>query len=250
MASVQRTNGMGRRKDPKDAADLGDEVIPELQRQSMERSLQSARVRAQERIDRFLAAAKELMGEAGSLDFTVQDVVARSKMSFTSFYKFFSGKDDLLVAAHEMVVAREVVPRLRKRIDKQTDPLLRFKAFIEGLLELTARPGHVARALTNHQNRLAETRPADLARALKPQFDLLVELIDDISRRSPLPGDLTTEGAARMVHYVVLSAVHARVFGSEGAFEHTAATIWQFCTTGIGVGVTAPARRRTGSGRG
>jgi AcrR family transcriptional regulator len=137
------------------------------------------------------------------------------------------------------------VPRLRKRIDKFRDPLLRLRAYVEGLVELTAKTGPVGRTLTNYQNRLAESRPADLNRAMRPQFELLVELINDIARTRPLRRDLTVETAARLTHYTVLAAVHNRLLGSEGALEIPAGTIWQFCVSGMGFDVkNSPSRSR------
>src|SRR4029077_13550225 len=106
--------------------DLDDETMPAWQRQSMQRSLQSAHARAHARSDRFVAAATRLLQERGDTDFTVQDVVDRSKMSIRTFYKYFASKEDLLVAVYETVVAREAVPRLKKQIAKQKDPLLRL----------------------------------------------------------------------------------------------------------------------------
>ena len=219
----------------KAVVDLDDERIPAWQRQSLRRSLRSARARAHARSDRFVAAAVRLWQEKGNADFTVQDVVDRSKMSIRTFYKYFGSKEDLLVAVYETVIAREAVPRLRKRIEKFKDPLLRLKAYIEGLVELTAKSGPGGRSLVHYQNRLAESRSADLANAMKPQFELLVELISDIARTRPLRRDLTVELAARLTHYTVLSAAHGRVLGSEGAADIPAETIWQFCVSGLGL---------------
>src|SRR5262245_741437 len=155
------------RKIVKAVLELDDEAIPAWQRQSMDRSLRWARARAHARSDRFVAAATELLQEKGSTDFTVQDVIERSEMSIRTFYKYFASKEDLLVAVSESVVAGEAVPRLRERIEKHRDPLLRLKAFIYGLVELSAKTkGPVARMLTSYQHRLAESRPADLARAM------------------------------------------------------------------------------------
>jgi AcrR family transcriptional regulator len=226
--------------------DLDDESIPAWQRQSMRRSLRSARARAHARSDRFVAAAVRLWQEKGNADFTVQDVVDRSKMSIRTFYKYFGSKEDLLVAVYETVIAREAVPRLRKRIEKFKDPLLRLRAYIEGLVELTGQTGPVGRTLIHYQNRLAESRSADLATAMKPQFELLVELIGDIARTRPLRRDLTVEMAARLTHYTVLAAVHGRALGSEGAADIPAETIWKFCVSGIGLATaSSPARSRS-----
>jgi len=225
---------MAERRGLKTASDLDDESIPAWQRQSMQRSLQAARARAHARSDRFVRAATQLLREKGNTDFTVQDVVDRSKMSIRTFYKYFASKEDLLVAVYETVVAREAVPRLRKQIAKQKDPLLRLKAYVDCLIELTAKSEPAARTLANFQNRLAESRPADLARSMRPQFELLVELIEDVARTRPLRRDLTAERAARLTHYTVTAAVHGRVLGAEGAFDLPARAIWEFCASGLG----------------
>src|SRR5499426_4525231 len=137
----------------KPVIDLDDESIPAWKRQSMQRSLRSARARVHARSDRFVAAGVRLLREKGSTDFTVQDVVDRSRMSIRTFYKYFGSKEDLLLAVYETVVAREAVPRLRKRIGKIRDPLLRLRAYIEALVELTARTGPVGQMLIHYQNR-------------------------------------------------------------------------------------------------
>jgi len=229
--------------DVKSTAELDEEAIPAWKRQSMQRSLRSARARVHARSDRFVAAGMRLLREKGSTDFTVQDVVDRSRMSIRTFYKYFGSKEDLLLAVYETVVAREAVPRLRKRIARIRDPLLRLKGYIEALVELTEGTGPVGRMLIHYQNRLAETRPADLATAMKPQFTLLMELIRDIAATQPLRPDLTVETAARLTHYTVLAAVHGRALGSEGAVDVAAQTTWRFCVSGMGFSFT-PARKR------
>jgi len=236
---------MAGRKAVKVVSDLDDESIPAWQRRSMQRSLQQARARAHARSDRFVRAAQQLLEEKGDADFTVQDVVDRSRMSIRTFYKYFASKEDLMVAVYETVVARDAVPRLRKRIEKIRDPLLRLRAYVEELVDLTSKVGPAGRTLASFQNRLAESRPADLARAMKPQFHLLVELIEDVARTRPLRGDLTVEAAARLTHYTVTAAVHARVFGTQDASQTSARAIFQYCAAGIGIDVDgSPARAR------
>ena len=153
------------RKKPEALAQKVDESLdatdmPAWQRQSVERSLQAARARAQARSDRLVETTIELMRENASMDFTVQDVVDRSRMSIRTFYNYFASKDDLLVAVHQTIVATEVVPRLRKHCMRQTDPVKRIRAYIDALFDLTQEQRPVSRALTLSYNRLAETRPA------------------------------------------------------------------------------------------
>jgi AcrR family transcriptional regulator len=217
--------------------------MPAWQRQSVDRSLQSARARAQSRSDRLVATTIELMHEKGSTDFTMQDVVDRARMSIRTFYNFFASKDDLLVAVHETILASEVVPRLRRRCAKQTEPVKRLRAYIEGLFDLMSEDPAVSRALTVYYNRLAETRPADLERAFEPQLALVVELVRAVAEAGQLRGDLDSDKAAQLLHETVLAVVHARILGSHSNRRLTADELWEFCAHGIGVQASVIRRR-------
>src|ERR1700742_805468 len=56
--------------------------------------------------DRFIKTAVAILGETGRTDFTVQEVVARSKTSLRAFYQHFSSKDELLIALLERTMAQ------------------------------------------------------------------------------------------------------------------------------------------------
>jgi AcrR family transcriptional regulator len=211
-----------------------DDGLPEWKKQSVDRSLQAARSRATERSDRFVASAIELMEQRGGLDFTVQDVVDHSRMSIRTFYNFFASKDDLLVAVHETILATELVPRLRKFSDAETDPVRRIRAYIQGMYDLTSRPGSsVQRALTTFRNRLAETRPEDLYRAYRPHFELVLELVRDAAAAGELKTNLPTDVVAYLFYQAVLAVVHARIL-SPLDIEITPDQLWLFCSSGIG----------------
>jgi len=68
---------------------------------AVERSTRAARQRAATRVQQFLDAARDIIVERSSIDFTVQEVVDRSKQSLRSFYQFFDGKHELLLALFE-----------------------------------------------------------------------------------------------------------------------------------------------------
>src|SRR3954465_7179044 len=75
------------------------------QQRALDRSLVEAKRRALNKSNGFVEAATELLDETGGLNFTVQDVVDRSKLSLRSFYQTFASKDDLLLALFEECVA-------------------------------------------------------------------------------------------------------------------------------------------------
>jgi len=108
----------------------------------MQRSLRSAQARAHARSDRFVAAATRLLQEKGSTDFTVQEVVDRSRQSLRSFYLQFDGKHELLLALFEDALSRSA-DQIRAATSSQKDPLERLKVAVTLLFE-ASRPDPTA----------------------------------------------------------------------------------------------------------
>lgn len=237
---------MPSRSNQKPAESVQEEKEAAWRRQAVDRSLQGARARVLARSDRFVAAATEILRDRGTTEFTVQEVVDRSGMSIRTFYKYFGSKEDLLVAVSETVVAREAVPRLREHIEAYTDPLRRLEAFVLGLFEISIASRHpAARTLASYQNRLAETRPADLALAMAPQLRLLEDLIADVARTQPLRPGLSEAAAAGLVHRLLLSTIHAHLFSAKPEEEADARSLWEFCAAGIGLDDASRTRDRS-----
>ena len=61
------------------------------------------------RASRFMRSALAILGETGRADFTVLEVVERSKTSLRSFYQHFSTKDELLLALIEKIMAESTL---------------------------------------------------------------------------------------------------------------------------------------------
>ncbi|HKA85368.1 MAG TPA: TetR family transcriptional regulator, partial [Acidimicrobiales bacterium] len=81
------------RREP--AAEAGADRPGTWRELAVARSLDPARSRAENRVQRFLDAATDLMSNESSKDFTVQEVVERSGQSLRSFYQYFAGKHEL-----------------------------------------------------------------------------------------------------------------------------------------------------------
>ena len=136
---------------------------------AVERSIKTAKLRAAQRVQRFLDAALAIIVEKGSTDFTVQEVVDRSRQSLRSFYLQFDGKDELLLALFEDALSRSA-EHIRAATAGQADPIERLKVAIELLFE-SSRPDPAARRPLIHGFRatpagVAPIRGQDRARAL------------------------------------------------------------------------------------
>src|SRR5262245_36846692 len=167
-----------------DVEPVDDENEPAWRQRAVSRSLNAARSRAEKRAQRFLDAAFELMDEKGTTDFTIQEVIDRSKQSLRGFYQYFNGKDELLLALFEESV-RESIEDQRAAADSETDPLERLHAFVIRLHEWCdpteasrKRGAHNRRPISEFMVQLAGSHPERVRNAIAPTAELLIELLD------------------------------------------------------------------------
>ena len=159
----------------------------------MARSLDSARLRAESRVQRFLDAAVELLTEGSGKDFTVQEVVERSGQSLRSFYQYFSGKHELLLALFEESV-RSTADHLRAEIAGEDEPLERLHRFVVEYYRL-CRPGRGRSIKPNERptimaefaQQLLTTHPKEAARAFAPLVALFEELLQEAAAAGRRP---------------------------------------------------------------
>src|SRR6478672_3279192 len=111
---------------------------PAWKQRAVERSIKTAKLRAAQRVQRFLDAAQAIITEKGSTDFTVQELVDRSKQSLRSFYLQFDGKHELLLALFEEALTRSA-DQIRAAAANEADPLDQLRIAVELLFE-SCRP--------------------------------------------------------------------------------------------------------------
>jgi AcrR family transcriptional regulator len=173
--------------------------------QAVTRSLGSARARAEDRVQRFLDAAIELMneGDAGK-DFTVHEVVERSGQSLRSFYQYFGGKHELLLAVFEESV-RSTTDMLRGKMAGEDDAFGRLHRFVVEYYRLCrpvpdgkpTKKTPIASVMVDFAQQLLTVHPTEAAMAFAPLVSLFGEALDDAAdagairpglRRGPIAG--------------------------------------------------------------
>ncbi len=209
---------------------------PAWKQRAVERSIKTAKLRAAQRVQRFLDAAQAIIIEKGSTDFTVQEVVDRSRQSLRSFYLQFDGKHELLLALFEDALSRSA-DQIRAATTSQDDPLERLKVAIELLFE-SSRPDPTAKRplFTDFAPRLLVSHPAEVKIAYQPLLTLLTELIEEASAAGQLRADINPKRMAAMTMQTVTFVAQSGG-GSDDATVHpiTADEVWDFCAHGFAV---------------
>jgi TetR/AcrR family transcriptional regulator len=206
--------------------DLAPADQPAWQHRSLDRSLGSIRERQAARAHALIRAARGLAGERDSVDFTVGEVAQRAGVPVRSFYRQFSGKDELLVALLEEE-ARQGADLLAEAMADLDAPLARLERYIVGLWTLMAAGSGYTSVLVREHLRLGERRPKDLRQALEPLVSLLRTTLDDAAAKGDVRPIDTNE--AVLIFSTILAHVHAAIlFVPEEAPGGSAEALWKF----------------------
>ena len=211
--------------------------------QAVARSLDSARVRAESRVQRFIDAAFDLLSDSEpGKDFTVQDVVEKSGQSLRSFYQYFGGKQELLLALFEETV-RSTAGQLRERIKDEKDPLERLHRFVvEYYAQCRPSPRGKGKkkasvALAEFAQQLMTAHPQEATRAFAPLVSLFDEVFDGAVAAGVVRGDLTGRRIAGVVLEVIMFNAFSATIGGVGrdpGGRDPAEELWDVLIHGIG----------------
>lgn len=205
---------------------------PAWKQRAVERSTQAAKRRAEQRVERFLDAAQAIMAEKGTTDFTVQEVVDRSRQSLRSFYQHFDGKHELLLALFEDAMSKSA-DELRATAAEQADPLDRLRVVVQDLFQ-SSRPdpsGSQRPLFTDFALRLLVSHPAEMRVANAPLLTLFTDLMTELEDAHVLREGFKARRAAALTMQTVM--FNAQSSGQEGAHPITAEEIWDFCARGL-----------------
>ena len=142
---------------------------------AVERALDDRQREATEEVERILAAAVRVMERVAPEPPRVSDIVAEAGSSNKAFYRYFAGKDDVILAVMERGVAI-VASYLQHQMTKETTPHGQVRRWIEGALAQVADPHLISmsRAAAGQVSTAPDWRAAD-DEIMRPMRDLLTE---------------------------------------------------------------------------
>lgn len=207
---------------------------PAWKQRAVERSIRTAKLRAEQRVQRFLDAAQAIITEKGTTDFTVQEVVDRSKQSLRSFYLQFDGKHELLLALFEDALSR-TADQIRAAAAGKDDALDRLQLAVELLFE-SCRPDPTAQRplFTDFAPQLLVSHPTQVKVAHTPLLTLFTELMVDADKAGLLRADVDPRRMAAMVMQTVMFTAQSNGgIDDETSYPISAEEVWEFCAQGF-----------------
>jgi AcrR family transcriptional regulator len=209
---------------------------------SLDRSLAAARGRSTRRARGLVDAARLLAARSGSSTWTVADVAAEAGVSLRSFYRHFSGRDELLLALFEEE-ARTGAQLMTARLADIDQPLERLRAFVEGLAGLVITGSGYSSLLVQEHLRLGEAHPAELRAALAP----LVERLDAELAAAADAGQIRAVDevdAATVFALLITNAQTVALLAPQADPALTVARLWEFCRRALSIDPSPRRERR------
>ena len=177
-----------------------------------------------------MRSALSILGETGRTDFTVLEVVERSKTSLRSFYQHFSTKDELLLALVDRIMTEATLHwRAETEAAPAPEALRLLIAKISAPAESSTQDS-INRGLTYYNDHLAETMPREYARVLAPVNVLIKEIIERGKAEGAFDPHLDVDATATLIMQTALGSMRLRVLGAElNDTPLTGAHIYEFC---------------------
>jgi AcrR family transcriptional regulator len=189
-----------------------------------------------------IAAANELLDEGGLEGLTIRAVLKRSGLARRAFYERFVSKDDLVLAVFETTLA-ESAAFFEEDVKALPSPIDKIQHIVLGLVlgALDNQSGLGMRrvsAIVREHMRLAQTRPAELERALRPLITVIADQISEGIRTGQLR-DCDPVLQATLIYNLVATTIHPELLTGESGKRASdrrhqlADEIWEFCRRAI-----------------
>ena len=172
---------------------------------------------------------RRLIVEKGS-NFTTQELIKEAGVALQTFYNHFAGKDQLLLAVLEDMVA-EAAAAFQERARGLPDPIARLHFYITVPLSmLRAEDGQPGAQFTTAEHwRLYQIFPDEVAQADQPFADLLERELREAADAGLLHSADPARDALFAMHLVVSVYHHYAFATAHESLEDIAERLWMFC---------------------
>jgi TetR/AcrR family transcriptional regulator len=194
-------------------------------------SVQRSRDRSVEQARSIVAAARRLI-EAKGPSFTTQELIKEAGIALQTFYRYFPGKDALLLAVIENIID-ENCAAFREQARTLSDPVERVRFYVTATVRGLHATGSGPSFMTAEHFRLQTLYPTEVSRATQPYTDLLVEEIREATAVGHLrPQD--PEYSAWLITQLTMAVFHHYdCAGLDEPTDEIARKLWAFCLAAL-----------------
>ena len=208
-------------------------AIEHLADKAVERQVEGRRAEYATEMRRIVDATFSLVQRTGSLEPSMREILAETGLSTQAFYRYFSSKDELMLALLDDG-RRRLVDTLQRRMDDSTDPAQQVCAWIEGVLAQTSTRGAAARTRpwVLSEQRLAELFPREQQASVDALVGLLLAPIERL-RTGASPKSNDDRAVASMVYQLTFAVLRSHLVADTKPNAGEKRVLVDFCLKGV-----------------
>jgi AcrR family transcriptional regulator len=207
-------------------------AIDHLADRAVERTVAGRRARYGEEMRRIVDVTFTLIERTGSLDPSMREILAEAGLSTQAFYRYFSSKDELMLALLDEGRGR-LVGTLQRRMARATGAAEQVRAWIEGVLAQATNGDAAARTRpwVLSEQRLAELFPREHEVSVERLVGLLREPIGRLRGESMKSNRVAS--AATLVYRLVFATLRDHLTASTRPDAKESEALVAFCLLGV-----------------
>jgi AcrR family transcriptional regulator len=193
--------------------------------------VQRSRDKGVEQAKSIVAAARRLLETKGA-SFTTQELIKEAGIALQTFYRYFQGKDYLMLAVIEDIID-ENCAAFREHARELSGPIERLRFYVGATVRGLETPGRGPSFMTAEHFRLQTLYPAEVSRATQPFTDLLgEEICDAVAAGLVQPSD--PDYSAWLITQLTMAVFHHYdCAGLDEPAEQVADRMWAFCLAAL-----------------
>ena len=190
-------------------------------------AVQRSKGKSVEQARSIVSAARRLIDAEGPT-FTTQELIKEAGIALQTFYRYFSGKDALLLAVIEDLI-EETCLTYRAHAETIADPVERLRFYVTTTVQGLSVAGWGPSFITAEHFRLQTQYPAEVSLATQPYTDLLIDEIDAAMSAGQLPRQDAKYSAWLITQLVMAVFHHYDCAGVEETTDVIGQRLWGFC---------------------
>lgn len=213
------------------------DVLPSWAARAIDRSpsVQVSRRRSVDQARVIVAAGRRLVAQKGA-DFTTRDLIKEAGVALQTFYRYFTGKDQLLLAVIEDLLT-EVAASFERAAREIDDPVERLRSHVTRTMiapaEIASPTPLGAQFMAVERWRLQQAYPEEMEQARRPFLDLIRREIDAATEAGQLDPPNPANSAWFVSELITTVHYHHAFMPAREPIEQVIEELWAFCLAGL-----------------
>jgi AcrR family transcriptional regulator len=208
-------------------------AIEHLADKAVERQVEGRRAEYAAEMRRVVDSTFSLVQRTGSLEPSMREILAETGLSTQAFYRYFSSKDELMLALLDDG-RRKLVDTLQRRMTASADPAAQVRAWVEGVLAQasTARAAARTRPWALSEQRLAELFPREQQASVDALVGLLARPVGRLRAGAPSTSK-DADAMASMVYQLTFAVLRSHLVADTRPGAGETGILVDFCLKGV-----------------